>query len=985
MTDDRWARLDSILQAALVRPPEAREPFVREACGDDAALRDEVLSLLKHDESATNFLEESAPAVRARLQPGQHLGPYRIEAFIDAGGMGEVYRATDTRLDREVAVKVLPRDVGGDPERRQRFEREARAIGSLKHPNICPLFDVGEHEGQSFLVMELVEGETLARCIERGPLPINQALRYAIEIASALDRAHRQAIVHRDLKPANIIVTKAGVKLVDFGLAKSGPSRRLRESALPTRAQDVTADGTILGTLQYMSPEQVEGREADARSDIFAFGAVLYEMVTGRKAFAVDTQAGLINAILRDQPPPMSILRSLVPPSLDRVVKTCLEKDPDERWQSAADLARQLRWVADEQEQPTQAPSTKPRRGMKRVLWATAWLGAGAFLAVIAVWALGPASRATSHLKLDITPAEALHSNWTDRGGRPAKSVIALSPDGRTLVFAGIQGGRRRLYRRALDREEPATPIAGTEDADTPFFSPGGDWIGFRVGEPDKDPGEFRKVPLDGGPVQQLASTPDYGAGATWGDDGVIVFVNTTGLKKIPAAGGEPSVLTTLRAGEAGHHHPHALPGGRGWLYTVLDGAFAEDVSVWMLSARTGESRLLIKDAADARYVPTGHIVFARGGKLMAAPFDLGELRISGLFVTIIDSVLQALNGQFNANRTGTAQYAFSETGNLAYVTGGINHDRINSLQWFDFATKQLELLLAPPKPYAARRLSPDGQRITFTTRGAHETAVWVYGLNRGDLVKLPFEGRARFPLFAPDSQRVVFSGEGKNLPFDLYLVPADGSGPATPLNTGGGGVAGSWDTEGNLIFVKPSATLGWGDTDIMRLNMKDKSVSDLLATRGVAEFDPTLSPNGQWLAYTSEESGKREVYVRPYPEVNKRKFPVSTGGGRAPRWVLGGNALLYQQGDVRVMRVDVIYTPDFRLGSPKVVWEVPPGNLGNAFPVPFWDVTHDGRRLLGVTLEDPTPPPPKLINVVQGWFDELRAKMRAGGKGSRP
>jgi serine/threonine-protein kinase len=1002
VTGDRWSRLDSIVHAALLRPVDARESFVREACKDDAGLHDEVLSLLKHDGTAPGFLETGPAPAGARLEPGQQLGPYRIEGFIDGGGMGEVYRATDPRIHREVAIKVLPPDVGGDPQRRDRFEREARAIGSLKHPNICPLFDVGEHHGRRFIVMELVEGETLEKRLEKGPLALDRALRHAVEIAAALDRAHRQGIVHRDLKPTNVIITKAGVKLIDFGLAKFGPSLRQAGSALPRRRPGSTVDGTLLGTLQYMSPEQIEGREADVRSDIFAFGAVFYEMVTGRKAFESDTQAGLITAILRDHPPPMSVPRAAAPAALDRVVKTCLEKDPDERWQSAADMARQLRWVADEQEQVTRAPSAQPgdaSQGRRRMLWATAGLGAGVVLARFAPWVLSSASRTPTHSRLDIEPAKALHCSWTDGRGRLAKSVIALSPDGRVVVFAGLRAGGgtrpvnadRQLFRLTLDRADPATPIAGTDGGDMPFFSPDGRWIGFRVPVPGHAaPGEFKAVPLDGGPVQHLAATPDYGSGATWGDDGAIVF-GGKGLKKIPAGGGQTSAVTTLRTGEVGHHHPHALPGGREWLYTVAHGHFADDVSVWAHSAKTGTSHLVIEDAADARYAPTGHLVFAREGKLMAAPFDADELRVTGNAIVIIDSVLQALNGGLNAYRLGTAQYAFSG-GNLVYVTGGMNRDRTDGLRWLDLPSGKFRVLDVDKMPFGHPRLSPDQRRVAVTIRAAHETAVWVHDLTRGEIGKLPFDGYARFPFWTFRGERIVFTGEGKHIgdgnkqPFGLYSVPADGSAPATPLASGVGGVAASWDAEGNLIFVRPSATLEWTDTDIMLLSVKDNQVRRLLATPDVVEFDPTLSPDGQWLAYTSHEpsSGefsRSEVFVQPYPALN-RKFPVSNGGGRAPRWILNGTALLYAaggEGTQRVMRVDVTYAPEFRLSPPVKVWEGPAGSLQrNSFPLPGFDATPDGRRLLVVQGEDPTPEPPKHITMVQDWFEELRAKMRA-------
>jgi serine/threonine-protein kinase len=523
-----------------------------------------------------------------------------------------------------------------------------------------------------------------------------------------------------------------------------------------------------------------------------------------------------------------------------------------------------------------------------------------------------------------------------------------------------------------------------------PFFSHDGRWIGFRMPlKGQADHGEFRKVPLDGGQVQFLASTAPYGTGATWGEDDVIVF-GGAGLKKMPAAGGEPSPLTTLnkQTGEMGHHHPHALPDRRGWLYTVVHGAFADDVSVWVLSAKTGTSHLLIKDAADARYAETGHIVFARDGRLLAVPFDLDGLRVTGGEVIIFDSVLQSLNGGQNAHRFGTAHYAFSG-GNLVYVTGGTHRDGINGLGWLDLASKQVQPVPVPKMPFAHPRLSPDQRHIAATTRGADETAVWVYNLDRGEKVKVQFDGYARLPLWTGDGERIVFTGEGKftgdgkHLPFGLYSAPADGSAPATPLTRSAGGVAACWDADWNLIFVRPSATVGWADTDIMLLNVKDGTVTPLLATPGVHEYDPTLSPDGRWLAYTSNESSKSErteVFVRPYPALGTKKFTVSTRGGRALRWVLNGKALLYKEGESGVARVMKVDVTEFSAGSPQVVWEGPAGgSMDLGFPIPRLDATRDGRRLLVVQPENPTPRPPTHINLVQDWLGELLAKMRAG------
>ena len=645
--------------------------------------------------------------------------------------MGEVYRATDPRVPRTVAIKVLPAEVSDDPARRARFEREARAIGSLNHPHICTLFDVGEHEGHGFLVMELVEGETLATRLQRGAFPLDDALRYASEIASALDRAHRHGIVHRDLKPANVMITKTGVKLLDFGLAKFTLGPFSQESALPTRLADGTAEGTILGTLQYMSPEQLEGREVDARSDVFAFGAVLYEMVTGRKAFEGKSQASLISSILRDQPPAIAALQPLAPAALDRVVRTCLEKDPDDRWQSARDLDRALRWLADEGEETKHPLPTTKDSGAGRIWRSAAWVGIGLVLASLAIWlwgspARGPATAMVTHLQVPLTPAEALRGGQpgeTTAGmGRPSRNVLALSPDGRLLVFGGVRASVQRLFVRALDRGDEARAIAGTEGADTPFFSPDGRWIGFWTQTKQK----LSKVAIDGGPVVDVCSTPNALFGASWGAGDVIVFGTARGLMKVSAAGGEPADL--MPPSRFAAMSPQILPGGEGVIYSAVQSAFFADVSVSVLSLKTGRSQVLIEDAADARYVShTGHLVFAKAGTLMAAPFDVPSLRLSGGAVSVVDSVLQALNGRNNFFRTGAAQFAFSDTGVLVYVTGGIYQDRTNHLELIDLdrASGEPEILAAPPKGYIAPRFSPDGQRVAVATTGT-ASGVWV-------------------------------------------------------------------------------------------------------------------------------------------------------------------------------------------------------------------------------------------------------------------
>jgi serine/threonine-protein kinase len=928
------------------------------------------------------------PSKGTALAAGVRLGPYEILAAIPGGGMGQVYRGKDTRLGREIAIKILPEELAADPDRVRRFEQEAQAIAALKDARICTLLDVGEHDGRRFLVMEFVEGETLQDRLARGRLPLDHALRYGAEIAGALDVAHRRGIVHRDLKPGNVMVTKSGIKLLDFGLAKLRPAAVGAEAV--TQSINASVEGTLIGTLPYMAPEQVQGRDTDARTDIWALGCVLYEMIAGRRPFDGSMQAALIAAILEREPASLAGTPTNAPAEVDRLVRTCLAKEPDERWQSAADVARQLRGIVDRHDETTAASSeTTARLVRNRVLWANIGLGVGITLGALIWWAVGAPSPVLSitgprPYSIDLTPAETLGGGLFSNQQRQARAAIELSPDGRVLVFVGRRAGvqDQQLFVRALNNAEPARPLEGTERAQMPFFSPNGLWIAFWRGKADGS-GEILKIPIGGGTPVRVCSTSRFIGGASWGDDDSIVF-GENGLKTVPAAGGTPSVLTTLNSdtGENGHFFPRALPAAQGWLYTIVHGPFFADVSVWVLPAETKRPQLVVPDAADARYLPTGHIVFAQAGKLMAARFDLGGLRVNGGAVGVLDSVLQALNGPVNANRTGAAQYSVSNTGDLVYVTGGIDADPTRSLMWIDLATGKAEALAVEKKAYGAPRLSPNERRIAVTTGGT-VPGLWVADLERpGVLTRAPFNGRASFALWTPDGQKVVFTGHGRDVRPGLYAVPADGSAPAVLLaaTVGPGPVAASWTPHGDLIFVSASPTVQWDDTDIMLYHLKNDRVSELIAT-DAEELDPALSPDGQWLAYTSRTLSSEDVFVVPYPALTPRT-QVSLDGGRAPRWLPGSKGLLYRNQEktiVRVMRVDITHTPGLRPSLPYQVWEGPAARLGQGHPVAGFDLTRDGRRLLGYSGENATPPAPTVINVVVNWFDELRTKMNAG------
>jgi serine/threonine protein kinase len=575
------------------------------------------------------------------ILPGRRLGPYEILSSIGAGGMGEVYRARDTRLNRIVAIKVLPTHLADRPELRERFEREARTIASLNHPHICTLHDIGKQDGIDFLVMEYLEGETLAQRLQRGALPLEQVLQYAMEISDALDKAHRKGVTHRDLKPGNIMLTKSGTKLLDFGLAKlkqEAAPANVSLSDLPTENDPLTAQGTMLGTLQYMAPEQVEGKEVDARTDIFAFGAVVYETATGKRAFDGKTQASLIAKILETDPPPISSLQPMTPSALDRVVKRCLAKDRDDRWQTARDLEVELKWIAEGGSQATLTPTpvTKGFRspGRRALILSSGTLLFGAAIASLASWYLKPAPpQPVSRLVVNLPPGQQL-------AGMEYGPAVALSPDGTHLAYVARQGGIQQIYLRAMDSLE-SKPIPGTEEAVNPFFSPDGQWLGFFAGV------LMKKIAVGGGAAVTLANALQP-SGASWGSQGVIAFVPTFNgaLQQLPDAGGTQQPLTRFEKGETTQRWPDLLPGGKAVLFATGTTAFNfTNAQISIQSLGKGERLSPIQGGTGGtqpRYAPSGHLIYAQGGNLMAVPFDPQRLTATGAAVPVVEGVAQS-------------------------------------------------------------------------------------------------------------------------------------------------------------------------------------------------------------------------------------------------------------------------------------------------------------------------------------------------------
>ena len=897
------------------------------------------------------------------LISGTRLGPHEILSAIGAGGMGEVYRARDTRLNRTVAIKVLPPHLADRAELRERFEREAKTIAGLNHPHICTLFDIGQQDGIDYLVMEYLEGETLAQRLKKGPLPLEQVLQYAIEVADALDKAHRKGVTHRDLKPGNIMLTKTGTKLLDFGLAKLKQEvapANVQLSELPTADDPLTAKGSIVGTLQYMAPEQLEGKEeVDARTDIFAFGAVVYEMATGKRAFEGKTQASVIGAILKDDPPPITSLQPMTPPALDRVVKTCLAKDPDRRWQSAKDLTDELKWIAEGGSQVTLAPAAAAKgiRAFSRraLILSLGTLLLGAAITGLAIWNLKPSPpRPVSRLVVNLPPGQQL-------AGLDNGPAVALSPDGTHLAYVARQGGGTQLiYLRAMESLE-ARPIPGTEGAVNPFFSHDGQWVGFFAG------GKLKKVSVNGGTALTLgdASIP---LGASWGSQAMIAFVPASagGLQQVSEAGGALQPLTRLDKAEVNQRWPEFLPGGKAVLFAAGPTTTNwNNAQVAVQSVGTGERRNLIQGATQPRYTPSGHLVYAQGGSLMAVPFDLRRLAITGTADPVVDGILQS-------TVSGSAQYSFSNTGTLVYIAGGVQSAQ-RKLVWVNRTGTQ-QLLAAPAHAYTFPRLSPDGRRVAVAIE-EEGTQTWLYDFSRETLTRFTFGGNTNYdPVWTPDGKRIAFQSNREG-PINIFWQLADGGGGLERLTTSEYlDAPNSWSPDGQLMaFVEINPITGY---DIWVLRMGDRKAQPFLRTPFL-ESAPRFSPDGHWLAYVSDESGHREIYVQAYPGPGG-KWQISTEGGTEPVWNPIGRELFYRSGD-KMMAVEITAQPSFSVGKPKVLFEGPyqptPATFSN------YDVSPDGQRFLMLKASEQAQAAPTQINVVLNWFEELKRRVPTGTK----
>jgi eukaryotic-like serine/threonine-protein kinase len=861
------------------------------------------------------------------LVVGDKLGPYEIRAPIGAGGMGEVYRARDTRLGRDVAVKVSAAQFT------ERFEREARAIASLNHPNICQLYDVGPN----YLVMELVEGPTLAERIKEGAIPLAEALPIASEIADALEAAHEKGIYHRDLKPGNIKIKPDGsVKVLDFGLAKMGGTPTVDADNSPTLTMAQTEAGVILGTASYMSPEQAKGKPVDQRSDIYAFGAVLYEMLTGARLHRGETTTEILASVIREEPQ-----WDKAPLQVRRLLRKCLEKDPQKRLRHIGDVMALIDDApASVVAQPSIAVSRQP-------LWRIMWISLACVLAAaaggVATVFLRPVPPKTvSRFAMALPPGQRVYA---------ARPEIAISPDGARLVYAaGPNALSNQLYLRAMDGLE-AHAIPGTEAAYGPFLSPDSQWIGFSQG------GKLKKVALSGGPPVNLADVGAAGGGygASWGSQSTIAFAPGTGapIQQVSDAGGNAQPLTHLEKADNSHVFPDLLPNGAGVLFSA--GATANTDRVAVQSLKTGERRDLFPSGEMARYAPSGHIIFMQGANLMATPFDVRSLKTTGPAVPVVEGVMPL-------------QYSFSSTGTLVYIPGSSQAPQLR-LVWVDRKGTE-QPIPAPPHNYVMPRISPDGRRVAAGLEEA-DNEVWLYDLTRDTLTRLTFAaGENIDPAWTPDGQRIVFKGVGNR----LYWQPSDGSGAAEALTDGNlssNDIPGSFSPDGQAMAIVEATPT----QSVWVLQLRDRKAQ--VFERGQTnETAPRFSPDGHWIAYTSSESGRPEIYVRPYPGPGG-KYQISTEGGTEPMWNPKGRELFYRTGN-KMMAVDVSTQPGFSAGKPRLLFEGAYVPTPRSFP--NYDVAPDGQRFLMLKATDQAQAQTQ-IHLVLNWFEELKRRVPAGTK----
>ncbi len=970
MEPNRWQQIEELYHAALERAPDERAAFLAETCAEDSGLRREVEELLRYDGAAESFIQGNALAFEARqlepeelsqtapqLLPGQHIGAYKILALLGRGGMGVVYRARDERLRRDVAIKVLPASFAHDADRLRRFEQEAHATSALNHPNILTIYDIGAQDGAPFIVAELLEGEELRAQLQDGPLSVRLSVEYAQQIAAGLAAAHGKGVVHRDLKPENLFVTKDGrVKILDFGLAKLKPQAgELVDSQAATQKQ-LTEPGAVMGTVSYMAPEQVRGQEADHRADIFAFGVILYEMLAGKRAFNGASVADLMSAILKEEPPELREANAKVAPALEKIVRRCLEKQPERRFQSASDLGFALEALSTPSGSALMT-ATNELEASKRGGWRERipWLVAGALGLALLALGLAYLNRSTNDagaIRLAFVPPEnlAFDNGLTD--------FVVVSPDGQKLAFTGRSAdGKRQLWVRPLDSAE-AQVLPDTEDALFPFWSPDSRSLGFGAR------GKLKRIELAGGRPQTLSDATELGGG-TWNRAGVILFANSYdggGLFQISATGGEARQVTSpdQAHGEGFHLYPCFLPDGRHFLYRVIGTDASQRVFAGSLDDK--EAKKILTDAAPAVYAPPGWLLFVRDGALLAQAFDAAQLELKGeaFFLT------QPTN---TANVFGLP-FSVSENGVLIW-----QGDRLREYQlaWFDRAGNQVGTVGAPMKVEIGQtpRLAPDGKRVAVRRRDqqSQNSDVWVIELERNLARRLTSNPASDdSPIWSPDGAQIVFRANLGDPP-GLYQKAASGMGAEKLLLKGYSDLT-DWSSDGRFIFYSPLRDKSRRNAWVLPLNDLDHPYPLFNTAFEISQAQ--LSPDGHWLAYVSDESGSYEIYVQAFTpsgaeagKLGGDKRLISTGGGKQPRWRREGRELFYVAADGQMMAVK-------RNGA---TFETPQALFKTRMlttllrPVIDYDVTADGQRfLIGTQVGEGAP-----VRVILNWTAEVK------------
>jgi serine/threonine protein kinase/Tol biopolymer transport system component len=964
MSGPKWADVERLYHAALALETGRRPAFLAEACGGDQELLGEVESLIKYEEKGREFIEpptETADGEHARLLRavrrlhssetsgrfiGRSFGVYDVHELIAYGGMGEVYRAVDRRLNRTVVIKTLPAHLSGDPERQERFKREAKIISELNHPHICMLYDIGRQDDVDYLVLEYLEGETLQTRLSQRQLSVPDALEFAIQIADSLRAAHRRGIIHRDLKPANIMLTSTGIKLLDFGVAvRSTPPNIGLETTELNNARRLTVDGTILGTPQYISPEQLEGKPADARTDIFSFGAVTYEMFTGKRAFIAESAAGLISAILKDEPQPMNEGSSDIPTPLMRSILRCLAKNPDDRWQTADDLLFQLRSLAQLQNgaEVSRTKRWRMTRSLERALWALVLVA----MIVAALFAVR-----TSHVQISAPPKiPPIRFALVPPQGTAFYSgfdvSFALSADGRNLVFvAQKEDGTKQLWLRSL-YSGSERPLTGSEGASMPFWSPDGEWVGFFSAD------TLKKVRVSSGLVQTVANAVQPFGGAAWSTSDVILFpVGPRGLSRVSAKGGP---VTAAPSGEGAHFWPQFLGDGDHFIYVNPAPA-----TICLGSLKNDPHRVLMRfpvRISAVAYV-LGYILFVKDAVLYARPFDEKTLEFTGEPAKILDRI--------PVTPTGRAPFAASATGVLAYREYPIAPPA--ELQWVASNGRERTTAVAAAQ-YLGFTLSPDSRRVIFSRIDATGSAdLWERNLNSGTERQLTFDGSAFTPQWSPDGTRVAFTGTAEIPPPKLFIKElANGKAlRRVSSSTDKSNWASSWSSNHAIVSVRIDPVSG---RDLWIQNLQDGSESPLIVNTVHQEYEAKVSPDGRWIAYVTDAFGRDEVWVARFPSAEVRRR-VSAGSGTSPQWNNNGKELFYIADESNLNSVP--FSPsesDFRTGAPRAVALlkdiVEPDRL--RFPtLNRYVVDPNGGRFLVATRAPQVNAPP--INIIVNW-----------------